>query len=97
MEQAMIFGPFFAMMFLTIVVWVYMYIRRISFITTKKLSPKDLARAVDMLNERKPHVTVMTGDVITQPGDPLDDAIRELGRLRADAGVPMGPARARIS
>jgi uncharacterized protein len=51
------------------------------------LSPKDLARAVDMLNERKPHLTVMTGDVITQPGDPLDAAIRELGRLRADAGV----------
>ncbi len=51
------------------------------------LSPKDLARAVDMLNEHKPHLSVMTGDVITQPGDPLDDAIRELGRLRADAGV----------
>jgi hypothetical protein len=43
MDQAMIFGPFFAMMFLTFVVWVYMYIRRISFITVKKLSPKDLA------------------------------------------------------
>jgi uncharacterized protein len=51
------------------------------------LSVKDLGRAVDMLNERKPHLTVITGDVITQPGDPLDDAIRELGRLRADAGV----------
>lgn len=51
------------------------------------LSPKDLGRAVDMLNERKPHLTVMTGDVITQPGDPLDDAIRELARLKADAGV----------
>jgi len=43
MDQAMIFGPFFAMMFLTLVVWVYMYVRRISFITAKKLSPKDLA------------------------------------------------------
>jgi len=43
MDQAMIFGPFFAMMFLTLVVWVYMYVRRISFITVKKLSPKDLA------------------------------------------------------
>jgi predicted MPP superfamily phosphohydrolase len=51
------------------------------------LSVKDLGRAVDMLNERKPHLTVVTGDVITQPGDPLDDAIRELGRIRADAGV----------
>jgi hypothetical protein len=40
-----------------------------------------------MLNELKPHLTVVTGDVITQAGDPLDGAIRELGRLRADAGV----------
>jgi predicted MPP superfamily phosphohydrolase len=51
------------------------------------LSVRDAGRAVDMLNERKPHLTVVTGDVITQPGDPLDGAIRELGRLRADAGV----------
>jgi hypothetical protein len=43
MDQAMIFGPFFATMFLTFVAWVYMYIRRISFITVSKLSPKDLA------------------------------------------------------
>jgi hypothetical protein len=43
MTQAAIFGPFFATMFLTLVVWVYMYIRRISFITAKKISPRDLA------------------------------------------------------
>ena len=43
MDQAMIFGPFFAMMFLTFVVWVYMYIRRISFITSNKLSSQELA------------------------------------------------------
>jgi predicted MPP superfamily phosphohydrolase len=51
------------------------------------LSVRDAGRAVDMLNERKPHLIVVTGDVITQPGDPLDGAIRELGRLRADAAV----------
>ncbi|MDP9055629.1 MAG: metallophosphoesterase [Acidobacteriota bacterium] len=51
------------------------------------LSVRDAGRAVDMLNERKPNLIVVTGDVITQPGDPLDAAIRELGRLRADAGV----------
>jgi predicted MPP superfamily phosphohydrolase len=51
------------------------------------LSVRDAGRAVDMLNERKPNLTVVTGDVITQKGDPLDAAIRELGRLRADAGV----------
>ena len=41
--QTAIFGPVFAMVFLTLLVWVYMYIRRISFITGNKLSPKDLA------------------------------------------------------
>ena len=43
MDQTAIFGPFFATMFLTLLVWVYMYIRRIAFITGSKLSPKDLA------------------------------------------------------
>ena len=43
MRQEAIFSPFFATMFLTLVVWVYMYIRRISFITSRKISPKDLA------------------------------------------------------
>ena len=42
-QQPAIFGPFFATMFLTFLVWVYMYIRRIAFITGSKLSPKDLA------------------------------------------------------
>ena len=40
--QDAIFSPFFAMIFLTLLVWVYMYIRRISFITSRKLTPKDL-------------------------------------------------------
>ena len=35
--------PFFATMFLTLVVWVYMYARRISFISANKISPNDLA------------------------------------------------------
>ena len=43
MNQTAIFGPFFATMFLTLLVWMYMYIRRIRFITSSKLSPKDLA------------------------------------------------------
>ncbi|MBI4782185.1 MAG: MAPEG family protein [Oscillatoriophycideae cyanobacterium NC_groundwater_1537_Pr4_S-0.65um_50_18] len=42
MMQNAIFSPFFAMVFLTLLVWVYMYIRRISFITSRKLTPKDL-------------------------------------------------------
>jgi hypothetical protein len=42
MTQDAIFSPFFATVFLTLLVWVYMYIRRINFITTRKLSPKEL-------------------------------------------------------
>jgi len=43
MAQESIFGPFFATVFLTLAVWVYMYVRRISFITSTKISSKDLA------------------------------------------------------
>jgi hypothetical protein len=43
MPQAAIFGPFFATVFLTLIVWVYMYIRRISFIRGNNISPRDLA------------------------------------------------------
>jgi hypothetical protein len=43
MTQAAIFSPFFATMFLTLLVWVYMYIRRIGFINNQKLRPNELA------------------------------------------------------
>ncbi|HYL57365.1 MAG TPA: MAPEG family protein [Candidatus Acidoferrales bacterium] len=43
MAQEKIFGPFFAMMFLTLAVWIYMYVRRISFISSSSVSPTDLA------------------------------------------------------
>jgi hypothetical protein len=43
MKQTAIFGPFFANMLLTLVVWIYMYIRRIDFITRSKLSPGQLS------------------------------------------------------
>jgi hypothetical protein len=43
MKQTAIFGPVFAIMFLTLIVWIYMYVRRISFITRNKFSSKDLA------------------------------------------------------
>jgi hypothetical protein len=43
MRQQAIFGPFFATMLLTLVVWVYMYVRRIHFIETGKFSPRDLS------------------------------------------------------
>src|SRR5262249_7188637 len=51
------------------------------------LSVREAGRVVDIANELRPHLTVVTGDVITEAGDPLDDTILELARLRADAGV----------
>lgn len=51
------------------------------------LSVRDAARAVDMANELKPHLTLVTGDLISETGDPLDATIAELARLRADLGV----------
>jgi hypothetical protein len=43
MPQTAIFGPFFAMMLLTLVVWMYMYIRRLRFISRNKINAQDLA------------------------------------------------------
>jgi len=44
MNQTAIFGPFLATMLLTLIVWVYMYVRRIRFITSSNLSPGDLSK-----------------------------------------------------
>jgi hypothetical protein len=43
MTQDAIFGPFFATVFLTLIVWVYMYIRRIHFISRIKTNFTQLA------------------------------------------------------
>jgi len=43
MQQSAIFGPMFTMVMLTFVVWVYMYVRRIGFITRSQISAADLA------------------------------------------------------
>ena len=40
-----------------------------------------------MANELRADLAVFTGDLITEPGDPLNDAIRELVRMRASDGV----------
>lgn len=45
MEQNAIFGPFFAMMGLTLVVWVYMYVRRIAFLNTGQIEPNAITPA----------------------------------------------------
>lgn len=43
MPQSAIFGPVFAMFLLTFVVWLFMYVRRIRFITGSGLTPEQLA------------------------------------------------------
>jgi uncharacterized protein len=51
------------------------------------LSEREVARAVDMANETKAHIALVTGDLITYGGDPLDACIGQLARLRAEAGI----------
>lgn len=46
-----------------------------------------LERAVDMANETRAHVALVTGDLISTANDPLDDCLNALARLRADAGI----------
>jgi predicted MPP superfamily phosphohydrolase len=47
----------------------------------------DLERAVALANETKPHLTVVTGDLITRHGDDLDSCLQVLRGLKAEAGV----------
>jgi uncharacterized protein len=51
------------------------------------LSEAELARVIDACREVHPHLTVVTGDLISTHGDPLDACIRQLARLRSDAGT----------
>ena len=51
------------------------------------LSERELAAAIDMANEARANIALVTGDLITRPGDPLDACLGQLARLRADAGV----------
>lgn len=47
----------------------------------------DLARVVGMANETRPHVALVTGDLITTKGDALDDCLQLLAGLKAEAGI----------
>ncbi len=51
------------------------------------LSIPELERVVAMANETKPHLTLVTGDLITHVSDPLETCLEKLARLRAEAGV----------
>jgi predicted MPP superfamily phosphohydrolase len=47
----------------------------------------EIRRAVEMGNELRADLAVVTGDFITGANDPLEDCIAELGRLRAPLGI----------
>ena len=43
MPQTAIFGPVFGTILLTLVVWIYMYVKRIAFIRSRNLTPGELS------------------------------------------------------
>ena len=51
------------------------------------LREQDLARVIDSANELKANLAVVTGDLISSRGDPLDACIRQIARLKSDAGT----------
>lgn len=51
------------------------------------LSERDFARVVDLGNEQKAHLALVTGDLITRYRDPLDACLQQLKRVKADAGI----------
>lgn len=64
---------------------------RLAQISDIHLSPlvtiEELRRAVAAANETRPHIALVTGDLISRRGDPLDACIAELAALRSDAGT----------
>jgi len=51
------------------------------------MSAAEVRRAVAMANELNPDLSVVTGDFITGPGDPLQTCIAELSGLHAPLGI----------
>jgi predicted MPP superfamily phosphohydrolase len=51
------------------------------------LTESDLARVIDESLNLRPHLAVITGDLISVIGDPLDACLRQIARLRPDAGI----------
>ena len=51
------------------------------------MSSAEVRRAVGMANDLKPDLSVVTGDFVTGPGDPLNACVSELARLKAPLGV----------
>lgn len=51
------------------------------------LSIRELDRAIAMANETRAHLALVTGDLISSAGDPLELCLNHLRELRSDAGT----------
>ena len=51
------------------------------------LSERELAQAVALANETRAHVALVTGDLISGHGDPLNTCIAHLSGLKVDSGI----------
>lgn len=51
------------------------------------LTEKELLYVIGMANETRAHIALVTGDLISNPGDPLDACLRHLAKLKSDAGI----------
>jgi predicted MPP superfamily phosphohydrolase len=51
------------------------------------LSERDFERVIDESRNLRPHLVVVTGDLISMADDPLDACLRQIARLRPDAGI----------
>jgi hypothetical protein len=61
MNQNAIFSPFLATILLTLIVWIYMYIRRLSFISGLKINQQELA-APGILEKLSPPSVINPSD-----------------------------------
>ncbi|HTS65486.1 MAG TPA: metallophosphoesterase [Candidatus Acidoferrales bacterium] len=51
------------------------------------LSEAELARVIDASNELRANLAFITGDLISGHSDPLDACIRQVARVKSDAGI----------
>lgn len=51
------------------------------------LDERELARVIDESLNLRPHLALITGDLISMSGDPLDACLQQIARLRPEAGI----------
>ena len=51
------------------------------------MSERSVERIIGMANETRANLAIMTGDLVTGVGDPVETCLAHLGRVKADAGM----------